>query len=629
MKKKYLILDFDSTFVQVETLDELASIALDGLPAKRVVLEKIRELTQDAMSGKISFPEALQKRIALIQANRIHVDTLVENLHKLISPSIARHQQFFREYAESVFILSGGFFEIVWPIVSRFGIPRENVFANRFLYDFEGSIIGYDARNPLAHDQGKVKVVESLDLQGSTILLGDGFTDYEVKKEGKVDTFVAFTENIERPEIVAVADKVVSDFGSFLVENGWITTPSVGTIQKRVLLLENIHPDALNAFEKQGFSTERLTKGLSEKELIEKLQGVSVLGVRSKTQVTRKVIESVDSLEVVGAFCIGTNQIDLVACEERGIPVFNAPYSNTRSVVELAIGEIIMLLRKIFEKSEKMHRGQWDKSPAGAVEVRGKSLGIIGYGNIGSQLSTLAEAMGMKVRYYDVAEKLPLGNAEKCETLDQLLELSEVVSIHVDGNLKNKNYFGEREFAVMREGSLLINLSRGFVVNIGALKKNLESGKIMGAAVDVFPQEPDGTKADFVNELQGVPNVILTPHIGGNTAEAQQNIGDFVSQTLAEYMKLGSTLFSVNFPNLKLPEIQETHRLIHIHRNVPGVVANVSAILAKYKLNIEEQYLKTSERIGYVITDVNAAYDGQLLEDLKEVPDTIQVRLLY
>ncbi len=398
---------------------------------------------------------------------------------------------------------------------------------------------------------------------------------------------------------------------------------------RRVLLLEGIHPSASERFREAGFEVEALASSLSEDELVERLGEVSVLGLRSKTQLTRRAIEAAPRLSAVGAFCIGTNQVDLEACLERGIPVFNAPFANTRSVVELALGEIIVLLRDVVEKSNLLHAGTWRKSAKGAREIRGKRLGIVGYGNIGSQLSVLAEAVGMEVRFYDVQEKLALGNARPCRTLRDLMESSDVVSIHVDGNPANHHFIGARELGWMRPGAVLVNLSRGFVVDLEALREVLLEGRIRSAAIDVFPEEPKEDGALFVSPLQGLPNVILTPHVGGSTQEAQENIGRFVPSKLLDFLQRGNTTLSVNFPNLQLPELKGSHRVVHVHRNVPGILARINQVMAEKGININGQYLKTNERVGYVITDVAQDYDERMVGALREIAGTIRVRVLY
>jgi len=408
---------------------------------------------------------------------------------------------------------------------------------------------------------------------------------------------------------------------------------TAGTVQaddtvKRALLLENIHPDATAALAKAGFQVTTESRALGEDELINAAHGVSLLGIRSQTQVTERVLAALPDLLAVGAFCIGTNQVDLASAARRGVAVFNAPFSNTRSVVELAIAEIISLARRLPEKNAGMHEGYWDKSAKGAHEVRGRSLGIVGYGNIGTQLSVIAEALGMTVYFYDVADKLAIGNARRCSTLDELLQSVETVTLHVDGRPGNRGFFGEEEFSQMRPRSLFLNLSRGFVVDHAALRRNIESGHIAGAAIDVFPQEPKGRGDEFVSELRGVKNVILTPHIGGSTEEAQQDIGEFVSTKLVDYATAGATAMSVNLPGVALPAAVGTHRLIHLHHNVPGVLASVNRILAENGVNVEGQLLRTKDEYGYVITDIGTSYSDEVLDQLRAMDVTIRLRTI-
>ena len=396
-----------------------------------------------------------------------------------------------------------------------------------------------------------------------------------------------------------------------------------------VLLLENIHPDAARIYEDEGINVQTAVGSLDEEELCKQIKDVAVLGIRSKTQVTEKVLDCAEHLLAIGAYCIGTNQIDVDACSKRGIIVFNAPYSNTRSVVELVLGEIIMLIRGIFDRSAKLHQGIWDKSASGTFEIRGKKLGIIGYGNIGAQLSVVAEAVGMKVYYYDLDEKLALGNARKCDSIETLLAKVDIVTVHVDGRRENRGLIGADQFRLMKRGSVFLNLSRGFVVDMDALVENIKSGKIRGAAVDVFPDEPKHNDDQFRSELQQLPNVIITPHIGGSTEEAQQNIAEFVTGKIIDFVYNGGTALSVNFPNLQLPEIRNAHRLIHLHMNVPGILAKVNNILAAHSINILGQYLKTNEHIGYVITDISREYDNEVMTEIKNIPGTIHFRILY
>ncbi|MDP9182087.1 MAG: phosphoglycerate dehydrogenase [Actinomycetota bacterium] len=396
----------------------------------------------------------------------------------------------------------------------------------------------------------------------------------------------------------------------------------------RALLLEAIHDDAAFALRDAGFEVERVNRALTEDELVARLPGVHVLGLRSNTHLTKPALGAADDLLAVGAFCIGTNQIDLTVASERGVAVFNAPFSNTRSVVELALSEVIALTRRLTDKNADMHAGRWDKSAVGSHEVRGRRLGIVGYGNIGSQLSVLAEALGMRVLFFDTADRLALGNARRCGTLDELLAESDVVSLHVDGRASNSSLFGEGQFARMRAGSIFLNLSRGFVVDHEALREHILSGHIVGAAVDVFPVEPKKKGEEFVSVLRGLPNVILTPHVGGSTEEAQQDIGNFVAGKLRDYVLDGGTSLSVNLPPVALPREPGRTRLLLQHVNTPGVLATVNGLLADHDVNIEGQLLATRGGHGYVVTDIADAPTPDVIEALEALPGTVRLRVL-
>jgi D-3-phosphoglycerate dehydrogenase / 2-oxoglutarate reductase len=396
----------------------------------------------------------------------------------------------------------------------------------------------------------------------------------------------------------------------------------------RALLVENIHAHAAEALTTAGFEVERVDRALEGNELLERLDGVHVLGIRSGTTLHAEVFARAGALQAVGAFCIGTNQIDLTTATAHGVAVFNAPFSNTRSVVELAIAEIISLTRQMTVHNENMHAGVWKKSAKGSHELRGRSLGIIGYGNIGSQLSVLAEALGMRVFFFDTADKLALGNAQRCSTLDELLAASDVVSLHVDGRPGNSGLFGEDLFARMRPGSVFLNLSRGFVVDQSALRKHIDSGHISGAALDVFPEEPAGAGDPFESQLRGLKNVILTPHIAGSTEEAQEDIGTFVAGKLIAYVQAGTTALSVNLPSVQMPLRPGSTRLLVLHRNQPGVMARIDGMLAGHGLNIEQQVLSTAGGVGFAITDVPGAIRAEVIEELRQMPETIRVEAL-
>ena len=401
-----------------------------------------------------------------------------------------------------------------------------------------------------------------------------------------------------------------------------------GKAAVKALLLENVHDDAAFALRDAGFEVERLDRALAEDELVERIAGVTVLGIRSNTTLTSRALAAAPGLLAVGAFCIGTNQIDLPAAAGQGVAVFNAPFSNTRSVVELAISEVIALTRRLTDKSRDMHSGVWDKSAVGSHEVRGRRLGIVGYGNIGSQLSVLAEALGMRVLFFDTSDRLALGNARRCGALDELLAESDVVSLHVDGRSSNSGIFGAEQFGRMRPGSIFLNLSRGFVVDHEALRDCIVGGHLSGAAVDVFPVEPKARGEEFVSVLRGLPNVILTPHVGGSTEEAQQDIGHFVAGKLRDYVADGVTSLSVNLPPVALPREPGSHRLLHLHVNTPGVLATVNGLLAEHGVNIEGQLLSTKGSLGYVVTDVGGGCTGDVLAALQALPETVRLRVL-
>jgi len=397
-----------------------------------------------------------------------------------------------------------------------------------------------------------------------------------------------------------------------------------------ILFLENISDKAVQLFKQNGYvNVNKIGGALTEDELIEAVKDVHLLGIRSKSMITEKVLAAAKKLQAIGCFCIGVNQVNLKAATKNGVVVFNAPYSNTRSVAELVIGLIIMLIRRIPDKNKAAHEGIWLKDAKGSFELRGKTLGLIGYGNIGSQVSVLAESLGMKVVFYDIETKLPLGNASSCKTMKELLTLADVVSLHVPETAQTKNLINKNNLKYLKKGAILINYARGEVVDLDALSKSLADGSLSGAAIDVFPWEPEKNGDTFTTPLQGLSNVILTPHIGGSTEEAQQNIGEDVSIKLFNYLEKGITYGSQTVPAISLPAVEGAHRILHIHANVPGVLSAINSELSKYHINIVGQYLKTNEDIGYVVLDVDKQLSKQALELLREVKSTIKVRMLY
>lgn len=628
-EKKVFIIDFDSTITKVEGLDQLAAIALAQSPDGDKIVQQIKELTDAGMNGELSLSESLSQRMLLLNANKKHVSALVEFLLANISESFERNKKFLSEYSDQILVVSSGFKDFIIPIIEHLGLKPENVYANTFIYADNGDIIAVDNTNVLSQTGGKINLVKSLNLDGHISVIGDGFTDYEIKQNGLADRFYAFIENVERQKVIDVADFSIKSLDEFLFYNQLPRGQSYPKSLIKVLLLENVHPAAVEAFEAQGFDVEFHKGAMDEDELAEKIKDVSIIGIRSKTTITKKVLENADKLLAIGAFCIGTNQIDIKTASEKGIAIFNAPYSNTRSVVELVIGEMVMLIRKVFPKSSGMHKGIWDKSANHSFEVRGKKLGMIGYGHIGTQLSVIGEALGMEIYFYDLVDKMPIGNARKCRSMEEVFKVADVVSMHIDGRKENTNLIGEKEFAQMKDGVIFLNLARGSVVEIPALVKALKSGKVHGAGVDVFPEEPKTNSDPFVSELMGLENVILTPHIGGSTEEAQQGIGTYVPERLLEYINNGSTTGSVNFPELTLPLLQNSHRLLHVHKNVPGILAKLNNIFAKHNINITGQYLKTDETLGYVIVDIEKSYSREFVQDIKGIDETIKFRMLF
>ena len=398
----------------------------------------------------------------------------------------------------------------------------------------------------------------------------------------------------------------------------------------KVLFLENISDKAVQYFKQQGYADVKKVAGsLSEEELIKVIKDVHILGIRSKTFISKKVLDSAKKLQAIGCFCIGVNQVDLKACKQKGIAVYNAPYSNTRSVAELAIGASILLIRRILDKNNAAHKGIWNKDAKGSFELRGKTLGIIGYGNIGTQLSVMAEAMGMRVQFFDIETKLPLGNAQAKKSIKEIVSSSDIISLHVPETNQTKNLINKSVLKQFKAGSILVNYARGEVVDLEALAEAIKEKQIAGAAIDVFPVEPEKNGDTFSTPLQGLSNVLLTPHIGGSTEEAQENIGEDVSIKLYQYLERGVSNGSHTIPSLSLPPVDGAHRILHIHKNVPGVLGAINTLLSKNKINIVGQYLKTNDEIGYVVLDVDSKLSKQAMTLLKEVKETIRVRMLY
>ena len=627
--KPTLILDFDSTIVSVESLDLLAEIALAKHPQRAERLAEIQAITKLGMEGKIDFGESLRRRMALLDVDRSQIDMVVKRLQKLITPSFVSHKKQIQKSADSIYVVTGGFREIVEPILDTLKIPREHLFANSLIFDAMGKVTGFDETNPLSKAGGKVEVARSLADKRPLIVVGDGYTDYQIKEQGAADKFYYFAEVVDRPSVSAHASRIVYGIDEVLAQTDLPTRYSFPRSKLKVLLLDNIDQDAADKFAAEGYRVEQVSAKLGEDDVIKAIRDVSIVGVRTRTKLTPRVISAGEKLMGIGVFSVGTDHVDVHGAAERGIAVFNAPFSNTRSVVELALGEAMVLMRRVFEHSTALHQGQWTKTADRSFEIRGKKLGIIGYGNIGSQLSVLAESVGIEVIYYDIAEKLSHGNAKRVSSFQELLKQSDIISVHFDGRASNKNLIGEKEFEMMKTGVIFLNLSRGSVVNYEALANAVRSGKVGGAGVDVFPSEPKSNSESFESVLQGLPNVILTPHIAGSTVEAQRNIANYVSERLLKFLAHGETLGSVSLPDLYLPPIQKGMRILHIHSNVPGIVANVSAIFAKHGVNIVGQSLKTRDSVGYLVTEIADKVPDDVLREIREVSETIKLRVVY
>lgn len=616
----FLVLDFDSTIVQGETLEVLAEIALSNHSERERIVAELGELTAKAMDGSIDFAVALERRIALFQADKTHLKTAIAKLKGWITPSFLEYRQVLAQFSQYIYVVSGGFYEVIVPVVELLGLAKERVYANTFVYSHDGRIVGVDLSNPLSQSDGKRRIIERLELKGKGIVLGDGISDFEAANGLSHVTFCAFTENVHRAGIVSRAEKVLANGRELFAS---LAKGAKLPKTRRALLLEGVHAGAGEMLEQAGFVVEQLATSLDASALSKRLDGVNFLGIRSKTRISADLLKKAAELECIGCFCIGTEQVDHKVAGSLGIPVFNAPFANTRSVVELAMACIIMLSRRAADKSAKMHAGKWDKSLAGASEVRGKVLGIVGYGKIGSQLSVIAEFMGMEVIYHDLEDKLPIGNAKAIAKLSTLLRRADVVSLHVDGRRENHRLIDAKALAMLQAHALLINYSRGCVVDISALASALKSKAIAGAAVDVFPEEPDSRQASFISELQNLPNTILTPHIGGNTIEAQESIGRFVATRAFDFIKQGSTQQAVNFPRLQIPKLSRGTRILHVHQNIPGILARINGTLSQAAINVERQFLATCEEVGYVVTDVESC-PSPIMKELAKIPHTIK-----
>ncbi len=642
---KNIVFDFDSTIINAEGTELVIREALQReKPEQREKkMERLKAITHQATNGDMPLGEALQKRFNLTRVTREDVENAAAHILNTINPRVRETIRIFQERGKQIFIFSNSFIELLKPVASEVGVPSQNLFANDLVYQ-DGQVTGFNEDNPLFLSLGKVFLAEQLRnegrLEGGTAVVGDGYSDLVIRRNNVADMFVYFAGTALHEPIRKQADFSVDRFDQLLplfFSDNELSNDSAevfaaadnghkGEAVPAILLLENIHIEAQNKLQAAGYHVERREASLGEEAIYQSASEANIIGIRSKTHLTKEIISRLPDLWAIAAFSIGTNQIDLQSAAHSGIPVFNAPFSNTRSVAELVVGEIIMLMRRIFEKNTAAHRGQWLKTVEGASEIRGKTVGIIGYGHIGSQVSVLLEGLGMTVIFYDIVDKLPLGNAQRANDLYDLLKHADIVTLHVPDTSLTRGMIGDREIRALRRGSFLINASRGKVVDLDALRRALLDGHIAGAAIDVFPQEPAKPTDFFETPLQNIPNVILTPHIGGSTREAQENIARYVADKIHAFISTGNTIGSVNFPEVDMPRVKGTDRILHIHENVPGVLAKINSVFARRHINVESQILKTKDDIGYLIVDVNHRISEQVFNLMSHITETIKVR---
>lgn len=598
MQQPWFIIDFDSTFTQVEAMEELAAISLKNDPEKDAIIEQIKHLTDLAMDGKMPFNKSLKARIALLSAKKYHINMLVNKLRKKVSPSFARNKDFFKKYQGRVLIVSGGFKEFIAPVVKSFNIDENCVYANTFIYDKNNNIIGADEDNYLAQDGGKVKLLKQLKLKGKVIAIGDGYTDYEMRESGMAEQFFAFTENIARERVITKADYIA---------------PSLDEILYKMKL-----PMALS-FPKSRITAVLLGKETFASESFFKLEGYKVIKRENLTTKTesdlkeasiivsslKQEIENLNTFTKLISLAVwGSNnyQFNTNIAQQMAVPIFNSPFANTRSVVELGLGFMFQLSRLT------------------NTELRGKKIGIIGYGNAGSLMGVLSQNLGMDVLFFDEKDRVPLGNAVACKSLPDLLKKANYVVVL---NSKNENtILTEKELKQMQPTCCLINLSYDNSIDFITAQKMVQNKKIFGLAVD-FKNEENFNKIKPSNQM------VATLNQRNNTIETQQNIAQFTSQKIIQYINTGNIGSSLNFPDIQLPALVGSHRFIHIHQNKPGVLAKINAVLAKNKINIMGQYLKTNDTLGYVITDVAKKYDNEVINDLKQIDATLKFRVIY
>lgn len=635
-----ILFDFDCCFLQQEAVEFLIELGLRkfDVTEQQFRLESLRSLAARTESYEVSRGQKMSQQLQISKINAADVKRASSLMETQLLPEVQMVVDYLKKNNRQIIVFSRAFQELVLPVTDMLEIPQRNVFTNRLIFGNESEIPAIDEANPLFLQSGKVYLAEFLNNQGRllgpTAVIGDSRADLSIRKSGVANYFIYF-ENLRTDETISEeADFAIQRLDQLLP---LVTSPFL-TNQKKTLLaaeketkkfqtvlLENIHPIATTKLQTAQFGIQSFKHAPDSSELEQLAAHCNVLGIRSKTELRSDILEKLQDLYVIGCFCIGTDQVDLKAAARLGIPVFNAPYANTRSVAELVAGMAIMLMRDVLTKSTAAHQGQWLKKTTHACELRGKTVGIIGYGHIGSQVSILFEDLGLKIIYYDIVDKLPLGNARRMPSLELLLAEADIVTLHVPDTPETRGMMNARTINLMKAGAILINTSRGKVVDLAALKSAILAGRIVGAAVDVFPEEPGSNQDAFVCELQNLPNVILTPHIGGSTIEAQERIADEVSSKLINFLRTGATTGAVNFPEVELPLTSDSYRILHIHRNQPQVLAKIHNIFLQYRVNVTAELLKTRDSIGYLIVDIHQDTSAPVSELLSRLTETIRV----
>lgn len=604
MKPTYYLIDFDSTFTQVEAMEELAEISLENDPDKEQITEKIRQLTDMAMNGEMPFSKSLKARIALLSAKRYHLQMLVNRLRKKVSTSVMRNKQFFKENQGRIFIISGGFREFIVPVVKPYFLSEEQVFANTLVFDRKNNIIGADEENPLAQDQGKVKLLKQLKLQGRVVVIGDGYTDYELFASGLADKFYAYTENVWREKVLQHAEHIAPSLDEILFTENQPMSLSYPKTRLKVLLYGEKTHLAEGQFRKEGYRIDKLPLKAAATKVKAALKDAHVLLFEPEANLSalqakaNKLLTAAVWGEMPDGGVLGTQYA------ANGVVLFGNQYAHTRGLSELALLHLLTLHRVLGE------------------ELPGKRLGIVGYGNCGSLLSVLGSSMGMEVSYYDTEDRPPLANARREKDLLHLLRKSDAVVLTTGRRFGEGVILGARELKHLRENSVLVSLGRDGSVDLETVAALLNTGKLGAFGMDRVSRNTG-------KALEGNPQVMITENLRLNTRQTQENMATLLSEKLLGFVNTGTTLGALNMPSLALPEQHQCHRFVHLHENRPGVLAAINGLLARYAINISGQYLKTSDAIGYVITDVNKGYDEHILQEMKEISGTVRFRVLY